>query len=158
MHFGFKYSKEEYVKAMRESYDDSKFIDLLVAVGLLSLGIYLSFTDSYELFSAIFIVISLVYIFMIFSKYFILPTIVYNREPKFKEDYELSFLENEILFKAGAMNSTIPWSYYFDYKQSKDFIFLKYAKERYTVIPKRIFKNDEEAKEFIDLLKIKMVK
>jgi hypothetical protein len=160
MNYSFKYSEKEFKKAMRESYDDSKrmMFDLILTIVLLSYGIYLTVTSLYEVFSAVIIVISVMYLFLIFSKYFIVPSIAFKRDPKFSEVYELSFLENEIVFKAGNMKSTIPWNYYVGIKETNEFIFLKYGKKRATFIPKRIFRGNEEIKEFIDLVKSKINK
>jgi hypothetical protein len=57
-------------------------------------------------------------------------TIIFRREPKFKETYYLSFLDEEIVFKAGNL--------------------------RYTIIPKRVFQGEEEIKEFKNFIKIKV--
>lgn len=113
---------------------------------------------SYELFSAFLIVISLLYIFVLIARIYIVPTLAFRREPKFKEEYSLSFLEDEINFISGSLKSTLPWNYYIGMKESKDFIYLIYGKKRYTIISKRVFMGNEEMNEFKELIRSKINK
>jgi len=158
MNLSFTYSKSEFTRAMRQSYDDRKRIvfDLLLSVAVIFYGIYEISSARYEIFSAFIIVLAALYLFVIFAKYFIAPSVIYKKNPQFKEEIELAFLPDEIHFKAGAAKSTLPWSAYRGLKETKEFIFLQAGKNQATYIPKRIFKNSDDMNAFMTMVRFKV--
>jgi hypothetical protein len=160
MNITFKYTEREFRLAMNQSHGDSKriVIDLIIAIVLFAFGLYLFTSKSYEFYSGFIIAISLLLLFVIIARNYIVPKLIFTREPKYKEEYELSFLEEEITFTAGNMKSILPWNHYIGMKETNDFIFLLYGKKRYTIIPKRVFQGQEEMKRFIDLVMSKINK
>lgn len=158
MKFTFKYTESEFKMAINQSHGDSNRIifDVVLSIVMLAYGIYLSLSKSPGLLSIILVVISLLYLFVLFARNFIVPALVFRKEPKYREEYTLSFKDDEIIFTTGTLKSTLKWDFYTGMKESKDFIFLIYGKKLFTIIPKRIFKGMEEMNEFKELVRSKI--
>jgi hypothetical protein len=159
MKLTYKYSEREFRAAMNQNLNMKRLVfDVIVAIGLLVYGLYLLTINSDELLAAFMVVISILFVFILLARIFIVPRVVFRREPKYKEEYELIFNEDEILFTAGGLNSTIQWDFYKSIKETKDFIYLMYAKNGYSIIPKRTFNNNEERDRFLKLIRSKIIK
>ncbi|MGG1516928.1 YcxB family protein [Paenibacillus oryzisoli] len=159
MKITYKYSEREFTTAMNQIHNFKRVIfDIVVAVALLVYGLYSLKTDTNQLFAAFIVVISILFFFIIFTRMVVVPRVVFRREPKYKEEYILTFNEDEILFSAGSLKSTIQWDYYKRIKETKDFIYLIYGTRSYSIIPKRAFQNNEEKNEFIKLITAKINK
>ncbi|MFD0675176.1 hypothetical protein [Cohnella sp. GCM10027633] len=122
MKLKYKYSEREFIQAMNQSSRDTRrwYVDFIIAILLLAYGIYTYMDGSNGFIVSFLIVISVSIIVAMFIRMVILPRVLFKREPKYKEEYELEFLEDEIRFTAGALKSSIPWSFYNDYKETKD--------------------------------------
>ncbi|WEK56049.1 MAG: YcxB family protein [Candidatus Cohnella colombiensis] len=158
MKLSFKYSEREFIKAMNQSDGEYKHIIpvSLIAVALLVYGINQYMNGSNTIFVASIIVIPIILMFVLIARFIIVPRIVFRKEPKYKEEYQLEFLEDEILFTAGALKSSIPWSFYKQVNETKEFMYLKYSRRGFAIIPKRIFKNEEETGKFRSLISRKI--
>ncbi|MCM3626246.1 YcxB family protein [Paenibacillus glycanilyticus] len=158
MKLNFKYSEREFIRGMNQSNGDSKrlLVDFIITLALLGFGIYLYVNGSNGLLVAFLIVISIVSMFIMFARLIIVPRVIFRKEPKYKEEYELEFLEEEIRFTAGALKSSIPWSFYKKIKETKEFIYLVYSKRGFAIIPKRVFDTPEGMKNFLSLISSKI--
>jgi hypothetical protein len=156
----FKYSEKEFIRAMNQSYGDSKriLVDSIIGIALLVFGIYQYMNGANEFFTAFLIIISILFLFILLARVVIVPRVIYKREPKYKEEYQLEFAEDEIHFTAGALKSSIPWSFYKAMKETKEFIYLVYSKRGFAIIPKRIFRTEEEISTFRSLITRKISK
>ncbi|MDQ6418004.1 YcxB family protein [Paenibacillus sp. LHD-117] len=150
MKLSFKYSEREFVRAMNQANGDSKrlIVDFIIAIALLFYGLYLYINGSNEIFYSFIIVISIIFIFILFARMLIVPKLVFRKEPKYKEEYNLELNDENILFSAGALKSTIQWDFYKEIKETKDFIYLKYSKRGFAIIPKRVFNSSTELEMF----------
>lgn len=160
MDISFRYTAREYTSGINQFQDNTKRIvfDLILSICLLIYGVYRINSSANVIFSVFLIVAALFYIFILILAKYIIPKLRFNREPKFQEEYFLSFQDEEINFIAGKLRSALSWDYYIDVKESKDFFFLVYGKNRYTIIPKRVFKDLDELNIFKDLVRSKINK
>ncbi|SFS77289.1 YcxB family protein [Paenibacillus sp. BC26] len=159
MKINFMYSEREIISAINQNLNLKELIfSVLIAAALLVYGIFQLMSGSTRIFDVFILLISILFFFIVFVRIIVVPRIVFKRQPKFKEEYVLSFNEENIIFNAGDINSTISWDFYKEIKESKEFIFLKYGKELHTIIPKRVFRNKEELNEFKTLIKSKINK
>jgi hypothetical protein len=88
----------------------------------------------------------------------IIPRIRYRKEPKYQSEYKLNFTEENLKFITGDIDSTISWDYYKEAYENKDFYFLVYMRDAYSIIPKRVFKTQENIDEFRCLVESKLGK
>ncbi len=78
--------------------------------------------------------------------------IEFQRNPKFREEYHLTFSRENIHFKTASLDSTLQWTHYDRVIESPNLFLLMYGKGLYTLIPKRCFNSEEEVTEFRSLL------
>jgi YcxB-like protein len=78
--------------------------------------------------------------------------IEFRRNPKFREEYHLTFSRENIHFKTASIDSTLQWTHYERVIESADLFLLMYGKGLYTLIPKRCFKSNEEINTFRTLV------
>lgn len=74
--------------------------------------------------------------------------IEFQRNPKFREEYHLTFSRENIHFKTASLDSTLQWTHYERLIESPDLFLLMYGKSLYTLIPKWCFKSNEEINAF----------
>jgi YcxB-like protein len=72
----------------------------------------------------------------------------FQRNPKFREEYQLTFSRENIHFKTASLDSTLQWTHYERVIESPDLFLLMYGKGLYTLIPKRCFNSNEEINAF----------
>ncbi|WP_310481664.1 YcxB family protein [Chamaesiphon sp. VAR_48_metabat_403] len=78
--------------------------------------------------------------------------IEFQRNPKFREEYHLTFSREHIQFKTVSIDSTLQWTHYEHIIESPDLFLLMYGKGLYTLIPKRCFRSTQDINAFRDLL------
>jgi hypothetical protein len=68
----------------------------------------------------------------------------FRRNPKFREEYCLTFTRDCIHFQTASIDSTLQWTYYERVIESPTLFLLMYGKGLYTLIPKRCFPSEEQ--------------
>src|SRR4051812_14491224 len=108
----FRYSEMEYVKALRASARmrlrlplDIAVIALCVIAGFISLQ-----SNDYHWFGIFSIAAAAVLSVMIWLALFVIPTMVFRSDPKFKDEYELDFSSDRIHFKTAHIDADLQWS------------------------------------------------
>jgi hypothetical protein len=76
----------------------------------------------------------------------------FRRNPKFREEYYLTFSRENIHFQTASIDSTLQWTYYERVIESPTLFVLMYGKGLYTLIPKRCFHSDDQFTAFRALL------
>lgn len=144
----FKYSEKEYAEAVRWYYSKSLNIkvDIIISVILIFLGSLFWISGNDTSLNKILVLLGFILLLMILYVLYVNPKRAFKQEPKFRDEYNLSFNDERILFKTEHINSTIDWNHYSIVKENKDFFYLIYGKYMFTIIPKRTFmsKKDEE--------------
>jgi hypothetical protein len=82
--------------------------------------------------------------------------IFFKRNPKFRGEYILTFRPEGLHFKTTAIDSTLGWSYYDKILEDSVVFLLSYGKNMCTVIPKRVFKDEDEMNRFRNLIQTKI--
>ncbi|MUK90753.1 hypothetical protein GMD78_20565 [Ornithinibacillus sp. L9] len=156
----FQYSETEFIKAYRELFTSNKkwIVDLLISVGLMAIALYLIFTDEVTILNTLALIIAILYFIILILKLYIIPLLVFRRTPKYRDTYTLAFTDEQIKFVTEGNQSDIRWDYYNTLKETGGFIFLYYGKDLFTIIPKRVFKDEKEISSFIAFTKKKISK
>jgi hypothetical protein len=157
----FQYGKQEYVKAIQEYLIAAKIlrrVDFFVIfiIFFLSVGYMLKFGKNSL--SVTMLALSAFIAFMLLKFYFINPMMTWNKTPKLKEEYSLTFSEADIAFKTVSVNTKLNWNIYKKYLETRNFYFLLMSRQQYTIIPKRAFKSPEKQRAFENIIKLKMKK
>lgn len=154
----YTYTEDEYTSAARFFYARTIhttfnfFLSLIVLLGGF-IGILLT-GDSIVWFLLMFAGL----ILLVFSYYahFVIPRQHYQRNPKFRDEYNLQFSEEGILFQSKGMESRLEWTFYSKVWETPVFYFLLYGKDMFTLIPKRAFGSRKQEATFRDMLKRKI--
>ncbi len=149
----FRYTREEYVAAVRQFFDPFrlKLYGVLGAL-LLLLGAFagaVSDDPFYPWFLSIFGVVSLA---LFYRSYFLAPRRWYDHISA-RGDYTLQCSDAGVGFRAKDMESSLRWSLYREARENERFYFLVYGKHAFTVIPKRVFTSADQERSFRELLR-----
>lgn len=155
----FKYSEEEYLAAARLFLWRSKetLLRILTTIALLTLALALVlwlidfglpwwFTISLLLLTGI----------GLFHGIFIdLPRRHFRGDPKFQDEYSLTFSDEGIRFRTRAIDASIAWSLYTGVIENENFYLLIYGKNvaSLSIIPKRSFRDSKQETAFREMLR-----
>lgn len=146
----FRYLESDYVRALRSDYADRLRLplDICVVVGVGAVGIYLW----PDLSGKVFIGVSLTFAAMLLAAFWVIPPLIFRRQPQFRDDYSLTFSPEGIHFRTVHINSQLTWDIYSRALVDAHSYMLYYGSRTFTVIPKRVFDNDEQRESFDQLL------
>jgi uncharacterized membrane protein YcfT len=146
----FRYSESDYVRALRAHYADRLrlWLDICVVVLVGAAGIYLWPSLS----SKVFLGVSIAFAVILFAAFFVIPPLIFRREPKFRDEYSLTFSQEGIYFRTAHINSHLAWDLYSRALVDAHSYLLYYGSRTFTVIPKRVFQNNEQQEAFDQLL------
>jgi hypothetical protein len=155
----FKYTEEEYLAAARLFLWRSKetLIRLVASYSLISFGLILLLL-LIDLGLPLWIPISLLLLVGIALAHgflFDLPRRYFRGDPKFRDEYSLSFSDEGIGFKTPNINASVAWSLYTGFIENERFYLLIYGKNiaSVSIIPKRVFRDSMEEAAFREMLR-----
>jgi len=155
----FKYTEKEYLAAARLFLWRSKetLVRLAASCILISLGLILLFS-LIDLGLPLWLPISLqllVAIALFHGFLFDLPRRYFRGDPKFRDEYSLSFSNEGIGFKTRSINASVAWSLYTGVIENESFYLLIYGKNiaSVSIIPKRVFRDSKEEAVFREMLR-----
>ena len=158
VHLSFRYTEKEYLDAIRFYFWHSKelFARLIVSCVLFSIGLLLIYAWL-EFLIPVWATVILMFIAGVgfFHGYVIdLPRGYFRGDPKFREEYNLTFSDDGIEFKTQNINSSIGWSLYTRVIENDSFYILVYGKNIHSlsIIPKRVFRDSQQERTFREML------
>jgi hypothetical protein len=150
----FRYSENDFVRAMRLHYATRlrPKADGAVAVICAVVGFFLWHSSSARWLAVFCIAASCLLIMILVAAFGVIPSLVFRREPKFRDDYSLAFSADGIHFRTAHIDSRLEWSMYSRALVDSHSYVLYYGKNSFTVITKRVFQNPEQLRVFEELL------
>jgi len=155
----FKYTEEEYLAAARLFLWKSKeaLMRIVVIFALLSLGfvLLLSLMDlSLPLWATVSLIV-LVAMALFQGFFFDLPRRHFRGDPKFRDEYNLTFSDEGIRFKTRSIDASVAWSLYTGVIENANFYLLIYGKNiaMLSIIPRRTFRDPEQDAAFREMLR-----
>jgi hypothetical protein len=154
INLSFRYSESDFVRGMRSHYASHLRLrlDIVMAVVLAAVGAYFWRSPSSHWFGVILVGASAAFALILVAAFVIIPPLVFRREPKFRDDYSLTFSEEGIRFRTVHVDSQLQWSLYSRALVDAYSYVLHYGSRSFTVIPKRVFQNAEQQRAFEQLL------
>ncbi|HMD85030.1 MAG TPA: YcxB family protein [Terriglobia bacterium] len=156
----FRYSKQDIVRAMRLHYSSRLRLRFDITVTALSaaMGFYFWQATNSRFWGITSLGVSGIFALVLIAAFTIIPPLSFRRNPKYRDDYELTFSPDGIHFRTAHIDSQLQWNLY-----SRAFIdshsFVLYSGDDYfTVIPKRVFESGEQLRAFELLLSQKVQK
>lgn len=146
----FRHTEQEYLAAVRYYVWHSKelLLRMIIVYVLVSTGMVLLlqlFGSPFPLWVVIaFIVLAGV---ALFQGYLVdLPRRYFRGDPKFRDEYNLTFADAGIEFRTTHLNASLAWSLYTDVIENDKFYILVYGKgiHSLSILPKRAFTGGQE--------------
>lgn len=150
----FRYLEGDYVRALRAHYTSRLRLrlDIAVAAVLAGIGSYLWRSADLHWLGLTCIVLAGLFAVTLIAAFTVIPPLVFRREPKFRDDYALTFSPDGIHFRTAHIDSHLGWSMYSRALVDAHSYLLCYGSRQFTVIPKRVFQRSEEQEAFERLL------
>jgi len=127
-------------------------LDKTVAVILLLVGAFCIWGAGVRWWTLIFLPLAVLEWFNLLT---IRPLVIrrwFKHNPKFSETYHLVLDQAGIQFRTKSLDSRISWDHYTQVLESDHLWLLVYGTRMYSVIPKRVFKGDDEMARFRSLV------
>jgi hypothetical protein len=86
----------------------------------------------------------------------VLPRVWFRREPKFRDAYTLTFMDEGLDFRTSRLHSLIEWGFYRSLVEGPHTYLLMYGKRQFSAIPKRAFSSPEQEVRFKALVEAKL--
>jgi len=153
VNLNFRYTEADYVRAMRSHYASRLRLplDITVVVVAAALGAY-ELKSGSRGFGITMLAMSGLFALVLVSAFAVIPRMGFRREPKFRDDYTLTFSPQGIHFRTAHIDSDLQWSLYTCALVDAHSFVLYYGSQQFTVIPKRVFQDDAQREAFETLL------
>ena len=154
INLSFRYEESDYVRALRSHYASHLRLrlDIVVTIVLIGIGVYLWPSPSLHWLGVASIIVAIAFALMLIAAFTVIPPLTFRREPKFRDDYSLTFSPEGIHFRTAHVDSHLQWSMYSRAMVDAHSYLLYYGTRQFTVIPKRVFHNLEQQQAFEKLL------
>ena len=150
----FTFKRDEYILAMKRHFKTALHVqrDVIGGIAAIAGGLYLAFTYDSGWFAWLLVALGTVLLAMVAYAMFLLPRMIYNSQPKLKDEYRLSFADDGIGFKTDSIDSTLQWSLYQSWLSDDDFYIMYYGKRDLSVIPRRALDGDDADRRLREML------
>ena len=155
----YSLTEKEYLSAVRFYLMRSKRLMVrvivwlvLVLAGLFLLNVVIDFILPIWFILALVVLIGVAF----FHGYLVdLPRRYFRSDPKFRQEYNLTFTDAGIEFKTQDINSSIAWSLYTRVVENENFYILVYGENipSLSILPKRAFRDSNEENDFRQMLR-----
>ena len=154
----FRYVEADYVRAMRAHYASRLRlrIDAVVIAVLAAAGVYLLQSPDLRWYGLAALAVDVFFALMLISAFTVIPRLAFRREPKFRDDYSLTFSPEGIHFQTADIDSQLQWGMYSKALIDSHSYVLYYGSHQFTVVPKRVFVTADQREAFEQLLKQKI--
>jgi len=154
IHLSFHYLESDYVRALRAHFASILHprLDLAIAVVSAGLGVYLWQSPATHGLGAVCVIVAVVFILMLVAAFWVIPPLAFRREPKFRDEYSLTFSSDGIHFRTAHIDSQLQWAIYSRALVTAHSYVLYHGSRQFSVIPRRVFQSSEQQQAFEQLL------
>jgi YcxB-like protein len=124
---------------MKRHYQSALQVRRDVVGGLLAIagGSYMLLSFDAGWFAWLLLGAGVVLLAMVGYALFVLPNMIYQSQPKLKDQYSLTFSDDGIAFKTINIDATLQWSFYHSWLFDDDFYIMYHGRRDLSVIPRR---------------------
>lgn len=149
VNLAFRYSQNDYVRAMRAHYRSRLRLPLDIAVAIVTAGLGAYFWRSgSQWYGVALLCMSVVFALILLAAFAVIPYVAFRREPKVRDGYSLTFSPEGIHFRTSHIDSDLQWSMYSRALVDEHSFVLYYGSQSFTVIPTRVFQTAEQREAF----------
>jgi hypothetical protein len=121
-------------------------ISVVVVVGMVGIWLWPSLSGK------LFLGVSASFILILVAAFVVIPPLAFRREPKFRDEYSLTFSSEGIHFGTAHIDSNLAWNLYSRALVDAHSYLLYYGSQTFTVIPKRVFQSADQQAAFDQLV------
>ena len=150
----FRYEENDYVRALRAHYASHLMLRLDI-VGTIIVGIagaFLLGSARLHWLGVACVVIAVVFVLLLIAAFTVIPRLIFRREPRYRDEYSLTFSSDGIHFRTAHIDSQLQWSMYTRASITAHSYILYYGSRQFTVVPKRAFRSAEQQQAFERLM------
>ncbi len=142
------------MRAMRAHYASRLRLrlDVVVTIAVALVGAYLWRSPDSHWLGVAAVSVSAAFALILVAAFALIPPLAFRREPKFRDEYSLTFSTAGIHFRTEHIDSELQWSLYTRALVDANSYVLYYGSRSFTVIPKRVFQSAEQQGAFDTLL------
>lgn len=133
-------------------------LDIVVTVGLAALGVYFWRSPSSHWFGVLFVGASAFFGLILVAAFLVVPPLAFRHQPKFRDEYSLTFSPEGVHFQTAHIDSHLEWSIYSSVRVDAYSYLLYWGTRTFTTIPKRVFQNTQQQGAFEQLLEERVPK
>jgi hypothetical protein len=150
----FTFTRDEYVRAMKRHYKTALNVrrDVVAGVAGIAVGLYLALASNFGWIGWLSFGVGASLLTLVAYAIFVLPSMIYNSQPKLKNQYRLSFSDDGIGFKTDGIDSTLQWSLYQSWRSDNEFYIMYYGKRNLSVIPRRVLTVGDADSRLLEML------
>ncbi len=150
----FRYAERDYARALRSHYATRLRLPLDIAVmtGVGGYGVYLLRSPTTHSIGLALVLAAGALAALLLGAFAIVPSVVFRREPKFRDEYSLRFSADGVRFRTVNIDSQLQWAMYPRALITRHSYLLYYGPQQFTVIPKRVFERADQRAQFERLL------
>lgn len=154
VNLSFRYLESDFVRAMRAHYASRLRLrlDITVVIVTAGVGAYLWRSPGSRWYGMAAVGVSAAFALMLVSAFTVIPSVVFRRDPKYRDEYSLTFSTEGIHFRTAHIDSQLQWSIYSRVLVDAHSFVLYWGSSYFTVIPKRVFESAEQQSVFEKLL------
>jgi len=152
----FSYSKPKVIQALRYHFITRREIKVMIILvnlfAILSAALFF-----FKKITAIaFLISSVLWFTLMISFWFILPYMIYRRSATFRDQFTVSFNDDEMRLSTERGSKSWPWKAFSSFIESPHFFHLYFDARSFFIIPKEAF-GEEEVHEARKLLRSKIL-
>jgi hypothetical protein len=127
-------------------------LDIFLALVLAAVRAYFWPSPSSHWFGVLAVAASAVFCVILVAAFLVIPPVAFHYQPKFRDEYSLTFSLEGIHFQTAHIDSHLEWSIYSQVLVDAHSYLLYWGSRTFTIIPKRVFQNTEQQGSFEQLL------
>jgi hypothetical protein len=114
VNLSFRYTENDYLRAVRAHLRTRLRLplDVLMVVGLAALGAYEWRSQETHWYGVTAATVSALFGLLLVAAFTAIPSLMFRREPKFRDDYSLTFSRAGIHFKTAHIDAQLQWTLY----------------------------------------------
>lgn len=139
----FSYDKRKVIQALRYHFITRKEIKVIIILvnvfAILSAVLYFAGKIS----ALPFLINSVLWFTLMIAFWFILPNGIYRKAATFKDDFDVTFSEGEMILRNDRGEKSWPWASFTNWMESPHFFHVYFDSRSFFIIPKSAFSGDD---------------
>lgn len=139
----FGYDKRKVIQALRYHFITRKEIKIIIILVNVFAIVSAVFYFSGKISSLPFLINSVLWFTLMIAFWFLLPNGIYRKAATFKDNFEVSFTDTEMILRNERGEKAWPWTVFTSWMESPHFFHVYFDTRSFFIIPKEAFVGDD---------------